>query len=237
MAKDDLKVKIKRIWIWTIIGIVVYLIISFFLKSSYPISHYKFNLSDAYDVLKDALTLAAAFLAPIAAFVLFNDWRVSHRLINNEKEVIELLDNIENVSFATFDFVGLINEFYEYTIPLDQIKHHEDRAFKLLSNILEQLGKIDFSIKNFSQQSFHKASKVLLEEQYQLLSITLRMFESYNVVEQSKKQAKNHTDLDRLISIESHFSTRFFELSQIYLKSFDEKISNLENLADVHRIQ
>ncbi|WP_337081284.1 hypothetical protein [Acinetobacter pittii] len=237
MAQDDLRVKIKKIWLWIILGIIFFLIISFFLKSSYPLTHYKFNLLDAYEVLKDSLSLAAAFLAPIAAFVLFSDWRVSHRLINNEREAIELLDNIKNVSFATFDFIGIINEFYEYSIPLDQVKHHEERAFKLLSNILEQLGKIDFSIKNFSEQNFHKASKDLLEEQYKLLSITLRMFESYKAVEQSKKEAINHSDLDRLIGIESHFSRRFFELSEVYLKLFDEKISNLEELADVHRIK
>ncbi|MEX0572214.1 hypothetical protein ABYH20_013415, partial [Acinetobacter baumannii] len=92
MAKDDLKVKIKRIWVWTIIGIVVYLIISFFLKSSYPITHHKFNLSEAYEVLKDTLTLAAGFLAPVAAFVLFSDWREQHVLINNEKISKEILN-------------------------------------------------------------------------------------------------------------------------------------------------
>lgn len=110
MAKDDLKVKIRRIWKWTFIGIIFYLFISFFLKSSYPISHYKFNLSDAYDVLKDALTLAAAFLAPIAAFVLFSDWRVEHRLKKLENSCKSVVQQIQELYSNFFDFyIKLLN--------------------------------------------------------------------------------------------------------------------------------
>ncbi|CRX64079.1 hypothetical protein [Acinetobacter baumannii] len=116
MAKDDLKVKIKRIWVWTIIGIVVYLIISFFLKSSYPITHHKFNLSEAYEVLKDTLTLAAGFLAPVAAFVLFSDWREQHVLINNEKiskEILNILDEFYDFYNLSFGSVLENDEFYK----------------------------------------------------------------------------------------------------------------------------
>ncbi|WP_052109209.1 hypothetical protein [Acinetobacter baumannii] len=110
MAKDDLKVKIRRIWKWTFIGIIFYLFISFILKSSYPISHYKFNLSDAYDVLKDALTLAAAFLAPIAAFVLFSDWRVEHRLKKLENSSKSVVQQIQELYSNFFDFyIKLLN--------------------------------------------------------------------------------------------------------------------------------
>lgn len=110
MAKDDLKVKIRRIWKWTLIGIIFYLFISFFLKSSYPIPHYKFNLSDAYDVLKDALTLAAAFLAPIAAFVLFSDWRVEHRLKKLENSSKSVVQQIQELYSNFFDFyIKLLN--------------------------------------------------------------------------------------------------------------------------------
>ncbi|MDC4847585.1 hypothetical protein OHV92_18255 [Acinetobacter baumannii] len=98
MAQKDLKDKIKRIWIWTIVGIIVFLIISFFLKSSYPINHYKFNLSDAYDVLKDTLTLAAAFLAPVAAFVLFNDWREQHKVIKIENDVEKIIQRVQDTN-------------------------------------------------------------------------------------------------------------------------------------------
>ncbi|HFG6877086.1 TPA: hypothetical protein ACGIJ0_000167 [Acinetobacter baumannii] len=117
MAKDDLKVKIRRIWKWTFIGIIVFLVISFFLKSSYPISHHKFNFSDAYDVLKDTLTLAAAFLAPVAAFVLFTDWRNEHRAISNEKlskqisDIISKLSPLVGISYINFVETEKIDKF------------------------------------------------------------------------------------------------------------------------------
>ncbi|MFV5192796.1 hypothetical protein ACMXYY_11715, partial [Acinetobacter courvalinii] len=78
MATSKLKEKIKIVGFWTFGGIFWYLVVAFFLKSEYPILDFKFNLKDAYDVVKDALTLAAAFLAPVAAFILFNDWREQH---------------------------------------------------------------------------------------------------------------------------------------------------------------
>lgn len=95
MVQDDLRVKIKKIWLWTILGIIFFLIISFFLKSSYPITRHKFNLTDAYEVLKDSLSIAAAFLAPVAAFVLFSDWRLQHRAIvreNNSSNIFSLIN-------------------------------------------------------------------------------------------------------------------------------------------------
>ncbi|RJE55561.1 hypothetical protein AMS70_03300 [Acinetobacter sp. JS678] len=95
---DDLRVKIKKIWLWTILGIIFFLIISFFLKSSYPITHHKFNLTEAYEVLKDSLTIAAAFLAPVAAFVLFSDWRLQHRAIAKEKNSSNIFSLINRFS-------------------------------------------------------------------------------------------------------------------------------------------
>ncbi|WP_252151137.1 hypothetical protein [Acinetobacter baumannii] len=71
MTKKSLNEKFKVIGFWIFAGIFWYLVIAFFLKSKYPIFNFSFNLDTAYDVLKDALTLAAAFLAPVAAFVLF----------------------------------------------------------------------------------------------------------------------------------------------------------------------
>ncbi|HCA5143296.1 TPA: hypothetical protein MW185_002207 [Acinetobacter baumannii] len=116
MVKNDLKVKIRRIWKWTFIGIIIFLVISFFLKSSYPITHHKFNLSDAYEVLKDTLTLAAGFLAPVAAFVLFSDWREQHVLVNNEKiskEILNILDEFYEFYNLYFGSVLENDEFYK----------------------------------------------------------------------------------------------------------------------------
>ncbi|HGH3625437.1 TPA: hypothetical protein ACJK69_003424, partial [Acinetobacter baumannii] len=155
MAQHDLKVKIRRIWKWTLIGIIIFLVVSFFLKSSYPITHHKFNFADAYDVLKDTLTLAAAFLAPVAAFVLFDDWRTSHRLKNNETEVIEILKKVKNIPFRAKDLAKDLESFYENNLTKQEIEDYENKAFAISAEILAELGNINFSKKNFVNIKFH----------------------------------------------------------------------------------
>ncbi|WP_438426707.1 hypothetical protein [Acinetobacter baumannii] len=94
MTKKSLNEKFKVIGFWIFAGIFWYLVIAFFLKSKYPIFNFSFNLDTAYDVLKDALTLAAAFLAPVAAFVLFSNWREQHIEVEIEKGGIELYERL-----------------------------------------------------------------------------------------------------------------------------------------------
>lgn len=101
MAKKTLEEKIKQVGFWTFGGVFWYLVIAFFLKSSYPIYEYNLDRSATYDTIKDALTLAAAFLAPVAAFVLFSDWRDQHREIYQENQAFKIYDKIESI------FMGL----------------------------------------------------------------------------------------------------------------------------------
>lgn len=90
MTKKSLEEKIRILGFWTFGFIFWYLVMAFFLKSNYPIYEYVFDREEAYDAIKDALTLTAAFLAPVAAFVLFTDWRDQHRAIKNEKISLEI---------------------------------------------------------------------------------------------------------------------------------------------------
>lgn len=99
MTKKTLEEKIKQVGFWTSSGVFSYLVIAFFLKSNYPIYEYSFNREDAYDAIKDALTLAAAFLAPVAAFVLFSDWREEHRV----KLLYSSIDEIKKLVRETGD--------------------------------------------------------------------------------------------------------------------------------------
>lgn len=74
MTKKTLEEKIELVWIWALILSVVYFAIGAYLKSDGP----KFDPSKTYELLKDTLTITASFLAPVAAFVLFSDWRLEH---------------------------------------------------------------------------------------------------------------------------------------------------------------
>lgn len=76
MAKKTLNKKVVDVVFWTSIFLVMYLIVGFLLGSSWLSKGLTF--SESYNLLKDGLSITAAFLAPIAAFILFTDWREQH---------------------------------------------------------------------------------------------------------------------------------------------------------------
>lgn len=129
MAKKKLEDQIKVVGYWLFGGVFFYLVVSFFLLSNYPIQDYLFDHQKAYDVLKDAFTLAAAFLAPIVALVLFSDWRVEHKI----KNTLQLLLDLTNLSFEIKNGLG----FYEAKIKLEkeistiEFRNREDRQIIL----------------------------------------------------------------------------------------------------------
>ena len=149
MVQDDLKNKIKKIGLWTFTGVLIYLIVSFFLKSSYPITHHKLNFTDAYEVLKDALTLAAAYLAPITAFVLFNDWRSEHHI----KSIYCLLDQIKILTneIETNLKTYMHKIYHPERLPTDNFKNPSENLEIL--NSLANLRRLFIELKE-KDQSF-----------------------------------------------------------------------------------
>ncbi|HEC0425313.1 TPA: hypothetical protein R1R70_003954, partial [Acinetobacter baumannii] len=115
----------KRVFYFIGGGIVVYLLISFTILSSFPWYPYQLNKKLAYEVLKDAFTIGAAFLAPIAAFVLFTDWRVEHRI----KSTLQLLEDLKNLSYDIKNGLGFYNAkiITEKEFPIKEFRNREDR--------------------------------------------------------------------------------------------------------------
>ncbi|MBT1524309.1 hypothetical protein [Acinetobacter pittii] len=142
MANKSLNEKFKIIGFWTFGGIFWYLLISFFLLSDYPIQDYPFNHKETYEVLKDALSLAAAFLAPVAAFVLFSDWRDQHRSISNEKVSRQIVDNLS-------DLLPFIGKSYIYLTNQEEINKFSQAYF---SYVIE-LGRNATSINAINSES------------------------------------------------------------------------------------
>lgn len=142
MFKKSLHDQIKIIGFWTFGGVFWYLVIAFFLKSKYPIFEYSFNPEIAYEVIKDALTLAAGFLAPVAAFVLFSDWRDQHRSISNEKVSRQIVDNLS-------DLLPFIGKSYIYLTNQEEINKFSQAYF---SYVIE-LGRNATSINAINSES------------------------------------------------------------------------------------
>ncbi|EPF72554.1 hypothetical protein GCM10025882_31800 [Acinetobacter gyllenbergii] len=77
MANIELKNKIRALIAFFVFFAALYMTIGLYLlvnKSSIS----SFDPQKGYELFKDTLTLVATFLAPVAAFVLFSDWKGQH---------------------------------------------------------------------------------------------------------------------------------------------------------------
>lgn len=110
MAKKNLNEKISDVFFWTCVFLIIYLIVGFLLGSSWLSKG--LTIDQSYNLFKDALSITAAFLAPVAAFVLFSDWREQHYAVKKDiyfdrrfSEVIEIryeLDSAQSNAIAKF---------------------------------------------------------------------------------------------------------------------------------------
>ncbi|MDM1760696.1 hypothetical protein [Acinetobacter sp. 251-1] len=152
MKSNQLEKKLKKVLICISIFFLGYLVVGFFLNSNYPTYKYSFNLGKAYEILRDALTLSAYFLAPAVAIVLFNDWRIEHQI----KNTLQLLDDLNNASFDIKKGLGFYNVkiIKEREVTTNEFRNREDRQVLLWQLIeLERLnGK--FLIKNKDIEAF-----------------------------------------------------------------------------------
>lgn len=119
MAKKNLEEKIKDVVFYAIIFFILYLILGFLIKSEW-LTSFTQSWVYTYELLRDAFTLTAYFLAPAAAFVLFSDWREQH----NKRVINEFALKV----FRQFElFEKAIQEANIIYIELDNILPDESR--------------------------------------------------------------------------------------------------------------
>lgn len=164
MAKETLEVKIKRVRFWTLILSALYFALAAWLKSDGLI----FDKIKTYELLKDTLTLTAAFLAPVAAFVLYSEWRVSHRLIKNEQLIEDLHIDIRDINYKlsmlVFNLSYQVNQDDENVmLPYKaDLKNLDDKHFRVLS-------EIERNKSNFDNQIFFNKAKEYMSACYSLI--------------------------------------------------------------------
>lgn len=95
MKDTSLEEKIKNLVFWTIIFFVIYLLVAYLLNSLWLKNTIKFK--DIYDILKDGLTITAAFLAPASAFLLFSNWREQYNAQFIDKTLIDLIIQLKDM--------------------------------------------------------------------------------------------------------------------------------------------
>lgn len=176
--KNGLNQNIKKICFWVFSGFFWYLVISYFLLSDYPIYDQPFNHKIAYEVIKDALGLSAAFLAPAIAVVLFSDWRVQHTSIRNENISLQVKDllNLTHLNMITLPPVGdkeqysmSIKRHYEYMMALGRLEKelnpYNDISLdyvKTLKNINEFIYGCGLVMKGLTNPSQNQSDKFIV---------------------------------------------------------------------------
>ena len=178
MKKKTLEEKIKRVGFWTFGGVFWYLVIAFFLKSNYPIYEYNLDRSAAYDIIKDALTLAAAFLAPVAAFVLFIDWKIQHKEVHNEKNSRQIIYACDSCRASIMSYVevnfeqqysNFMNNFFTLNTLMAEIYEIDQNSSQFLRNAKKISSQLNLALPewihlvNLHQQNTGGYSDIQLE--------------------------------------------------------------------------
>ena len=133
MKKQTLKEKTKTVFLWAFGLSVLYFLIGAYLQSDGS----EFDPKKTYELIKDTLSLAAAFLAPVTAFVLFNDWRVEHKI----KSLFLLMNSIKETAK---EIEGLLISYK---------KNIESRVIEVNSEY-KQLNDLELIIKKLIELSF-----------------------------------------------------------------------------------
>lgn len=183
MSKSNLKRKINCVKWSAVIFAIGYFLLGAYLTSTGA----EFDAKKTYDLITTSLTLTAYFLAPVAAFVLFSDWREQHNAIKNEKTSEEVL-RVINEDFKVF-YTLLKNDLKD---PLIYNKYRL-KFYELITNLTIQVSNIrefDSNSREFKNNSklvmvdLHRlwdnlVQQVFASNQFESIALNNDMFSKY----------------------------------------------------------
>lgn len=215
MARRKLEDKIKRVGYFVVGGIVGYLLISFFILSSFPLHQYLLDKKLAYDVLKDSLTLGAAFLAPIAAFILFNDWRVEYHIKEQFNRIDEIKKILQEVETTLSKYVHRIfKENINYSVEFENFSERlillEYRD--LLTILLVEIDEKDQLVIDFKKNVgiyYAKLNKALNH-------LHIMEFNAYREGKLIKDDMNRKIHSDEIQEIRDDFMDKYNKFHEIY---------------------
>lgn len=233
MAKKTIEEKIREVSFWTFIFLISYLIIGYLLQSNWL--HKSLEFTRLYELLKDSLSITAALLAPVAAFVLFSDWRLQHREITTEHN--------------TSNILSLINRLYwELTILNKEInsidkndKNYSKEIYKKIENCRLKNSDLviefaQFCHKEITNNGFTDLSgKIITSDFPDFLIKVVKHFSLINKIASPEDYLSKN---DSLISIEDFINKCEIELKnnqigrEMDLKIISANIIRLSKLKD-----
>jgi len=177
MAKKTLEEKIKDVVFYTTAFFIMYLIVGFLIKTEYL--HCELTWDKLYDLFRDALTLTAYFLAPVAAFVLFSDWREPHIEKIIEDDSSKIYEGINNG----------INELLRILFEIEDFDNFKENNNSIPANLIDELSKkieklnmlnAHLGARGSATKNFTECAADLLE-QIRWLSVELAMLCTYQL--------------------------------------------------------
>lgn len=235
MSNKTLQEKIDLVK-WCAIGFtILYIIVGAFLVSDYPLKKSTFDPVKTYNLIKDALTITAYFLAPIAAFVLFSDWRKEYRSINNEKVVLDIFPRVKETSNKIKDMVSMVVQNFQES-PLEMIEIYTKEVLLRKKEVLKEIAILENTEGSFQDKKFHEKCLVFYQSQYELLETLHRLFESSDNLENCKNSPTEPEYMTWAIGDTARQEEKFYASAESYLEVFCEEMKELHALADTHRV-
>lgn len=215
MAKKTLKEKIERvIWIF-LTCTVAYIVCSLLLLNEYSRAAV-FDAKKVYDVIKDALTLAASFLAPVAAFVLFRDWRESHVAIRDEALGIRIYEFITEVG-GEIDRIDIM--FRQKHAVIQEPVSVEEKLVEIKQKILSKTLLLQSQIISNEANDFRRAAELSLMNMLMFVNIINTLLK----VKMDYKEQQNADDQKNTISVRLEDAyVRYKDSSLLRMTTFNE---------------
>lgn len=136
---------------WNTFWIALIASVGFFLLAALLNSNgTSFDKQKTYELLKDTLTLTAAFLAPAIAFVLFSSWKEQHFQTKIEKDAQYIYEDIVNYLNQLHKLQRVVSESKISSTKYSEVR--EQRGVMLLCN-----NELKRKIEGFGAQSEYKS--------------------------------------------------------------------------------
>lgn len=224
MTEKTLEQKIRKVILWTVISFIFYLVIAFFLKSDYPITKYPFNHKDAYDVIKDALTIVATVAAPLAAYLLYSDWKEPYYETIKDSAMTEIFNLIFYIQKDLY--------FLKLELSSTYINDFKDKDNHIFDNLI----KLEHSIKRLERLGFGQSEFVvnvgetlenLKKLQGNMHGLDFQQIKLKNLIAYSPNLSDDIGECQKIIdSFISKSNSLFQTLDDAYKKMNEWKIEN-----------
>lgn len=231
MNKKSLEEKIVSAVVWLALLAIIYFVIGIFLITD----GLGFNSEKVYELLKDTLTLMASFLTPAIAFLLFNDWRETHRSIRNEKEILDILNKLKLDSIEIGRLVAWVVAGYDCA-PKGITNGSKELFQSLREKSFRELGAVEFSKSYFDNTGFHAQVEKIRLEQHSLLMGGLSLFLAYKELESAKNNPCEDGYLLLVNKRERAACADFQAKATCYFNSEDNQMKVIKELARAYRI-